>query len=172
MKAVGETLEGVLHGFTHPLGNAGRLAAFARSQWTDVVRGHTFPGLRADLAPEGRALARLTRQLARAVVRLLVTHRERILELELVHARIAGAVVDLYAMAAVISKLQATGAGASDQTAAGDGGRDQAGDLIIGRSFCQTAATRIRDRLRAVCANEDARILRAGDAVLAGAAIV
>jgi alkylation response protein AidB-like acyl-CoA dehydrogenase len=171
MKAVGETLEGVLQGITHPLGNAGRLAAFARSQWTDVVRGHTVPGLRADLAPEGRALARLTRQLARAVVRLLVTHRERILDLELVHERIAGAVVDLYAMAAVISKLQAAGAGATDQTASGNGGR-LAGDLIIGRSFCQNAATRIRARLRAVFANEDPRILRAGEAVLARGAIV
>jgi alkylation response protein AidB-like acyl-CoA dehydrogenase len=173
MKPVGEALEGVLHGVKHPFDNLALLAGFARSQWSDVVRGHEFPGLHPELAAEGHALARLTRQLARALIRLLATHRERILDLELIHERITGAVVDLYAMAAVLGKLQATRtgrAGASDPGACGNGRRPIDRDLLIGRSFCQNAAARVHGRLRALFANDDRRILQDAEAMLTGGA--
>jgi alkylation response protein AidB-like acyl-CoA dehydrogenase len=162
MKSVGEELEGVLRHAKHPVGNFGRLAQFARTEWNDLVVGHELSGLHPQLAAEGHTLARLTRMLARDIVRLLQRHRERILDLELTHQRIAGAVVDLYAMAAVISKLQMMIK--STEGNGHDGQLDR--DVTVGRSFCQHAAERVRNRLQTLFSNQDDQILRTADAVL------
>lgn len=169
MKGVGEVLEGVLRSAKHPLSNFGRLTEFARAQWKDVVIGHGLDGLHPHLAPEGRALAHLTTLLARAIIRLLGTHRERIVDLELIHERIAGAVVDLYAMAAVTSKLQMLLHGSTVGSASGKSGNGHDPldrDTIVGKSFCQNAARRIRSRLHGLFGNEDPRTVRVADAVL------
>jgi alkylation response protein AidB-like acyl-CoA dehydrogenase len=169
MKGVGEALEGVLRSAKHPFGNFGRLTEFARAQWKDVVVGHALDGLHPLLAAEARTLARLTTLLARAIIRLLGTHRERILDLELIHERIAGAVVDLYAMAAVMGKLQMMLERSTTRPGPGKSGNGHDPldrDTIVGKSFCQNAAQRIRSRLHGLFGNEDARILRAADAVL------
>lgn len=107
MKGVGETFEGVLRASKHPIGNFGRLAAFARDQFRDVVIGRPFDGLRDELRQEGHTVAKLTTQLAREVGRLLRTHREGILDLQLLQQRVSHATIDLFASAAVLSKLQA-----------------------------------------------------------------
>jgi len=166
MKPVGEALESVLRQAKHPAQNFGRLAQFARTQWDDLVIGHELCGLHPQLAAEGHALARLTKRLARDVVRVLHTHRERILDLELIHQRIAGAAVDLYAMAAVISKLEMMLNGAAGNGQAHNGQAQLARDLVVGRSFCHHAAGRISTRLHTLFANQDERILRTADAVL------
>ena len=74
---------------------------------SDVVIGHSLEGLHPSLKAEGKMLARLTKLLARDVIRALGSHRERILDMELVHQRITAAAMELYVMGAVISKLQA-----------------------------------------------------------------
>ena len=107
MKGVGEDLERVLRLAKHPVGNFGRLAQFARSQWNDVVVGHSFD--RPAPAAQGRRPGPRAAHEAAGQARSCAcsgTHREEILDLELIHQRVAGAVIDLYAMAAVISKLQ------------------------------------------------------------------
>jgi len=139
MKGVGEDFERVLKMARHPVGNFGRLAQFAHSQWTDMVIGPHIDHLRPQLQEEGRTLARLTTHFARAVSRLLRTWRERILDEQLLLERIAWAAVDLYATAAVIAKLQAESA-AEEASARRD--------LLIGKAFCHHAAARIRGRLR------------------------
>src|SRR3954447_20680300 len=88
MKGVGEQFEQVLRAGKHPIGNFGRLAEFAHSQWSDVVVGPHFTGLRPELAAEGQALAALTKQLARSVSRLLRKYRHDILDMELLHQRV------------------------------------------------------------------------------------
>lgn len=170
MKGVGEALEGVLQSAKHPLGNFGRLAEFARGQWRDVVVGHALDGLPPQLAGEAQTLAGLTTQLARAVLRLLATHRERILDLELLHARIAGAVVELYAMAAVTSKLHhlllERGPARPGSGSSGNGHNTPDRDTAVGKAFCRNAAQRVRGHLHALSANEDERIVQVADAVL------
>jgi len=171
MKAVGESLEGALKCARHPMGNFGRLAHFARDQWDDVVVGPTVDGLAAELENEGRALAGLTRTFARDVLRLLATHRQNILELELLHERVSGSAVELFAMAAVISKLQSMldhakdSAGITDER---DGPNSPAlrRDLVIGKSYCRAAAARIQTNLAGLFSNDDATTLDAADAVL------
>jgi alkylation response protein AidB-like acyl-CoA dehydrogenase len=166
MKGVGESLESVLRQAKHPVGNFGRLAHFARTEFDDLVIGHALEGLHPQLGAEGRELAKLTKRLARDVVRLLQRHRERILDMELIHERVAGAVVDLYAMAAVISRLQSMLEHASGNGHQKDG--HFARGLTVGRSFCRHAAQRVRARLDSLSTSreDDQRIVLTADAVL------
>jgi acyl-CoA dehydrogenase family protein 9 len=162
MKGVGEQFESVLRASKHPIGNFGRLAEFAHSQWSDIVIGPHFNGLHRELAAEGHALADLTKHLARSVGRLLRRYKHDILDMELLHQRVAWSAVDLYAMAAVISKLQA-----SLSHAEGNGHSDIKRDLLLGKSFCHNAAERITQRLHGLFHNRDDETLRVADNMLA-----
>ena len=158
MKGVGEDLEQVLRMAKHPVGNFGRLAHFARGQWDDVVVGHALDGLHPKLAGEGRSLARLTKSFARDVIRLLSHHRERILDMELIHQRVTLAAVDLYAMAAVISKLNGM-IEKSEQASNGNGHDQFERDMVVGKAFCRHAAERIDEQLHSLFENDDKEIL-------------
>jgi acyl-CoA dehydrogenase family protein 9 len=162
MKGVGEQFEQVLRAGKHPIGNFGRLAQFAKEQWRDIVVGADCRTLSPEIEAEGHALARLTHQFAQAVHRLLRTHREKILDMQLIHQRIAWSAVDLFAMAAVLSKLQT-----QLVAAAGNGhGTSLPQDLMIGRSFCHHAAGRIHTTLHSLFANRDAETLAVADGIL------
>ena len=164
MKGVGEDLEGVLRQFKHPVDNFGRLASFARREFRDVVIGHDFAGVHPTLMAEGQVLAQLTKTLARDIIRLLGKHREGILDLELIHERIAWAVIEMYAIAAVISRLQMM------LEATGNNGNGHAKELdrnlVIGKSYCHHAAQRIRRRLGDLFTNLDRETIRSADAAL------
>ena len=131
------------------------------------------------LAAEGRTLSRLTKMFARSVVRVLGRHRERILDMELLHERIAGAAIELYAMAAVISKLQMTlnasgvngngngnGHGNGHTHGNGHGHSRWTREMVIGRAFCHHAARRVRRHLHELVSNTDRQILDSADAAL------
>jgi acyl-CoA dehydrogenase family protein 9 len=156
MKNVGEEFQGVLKAVKHPLGQFGRLAQFARSQWQDIVVGAHAPELPAELQEEGETLASLTHEFARDVSRLLRTHREGILDMQLLQERIAGSAVDLFVSAAVISRMAAMLEDSSDHQR----------DLMIGKRFCHHAAERITARLENLSENSDAEILSVADELL------
>jgi len=161
MKNVGEDFQGVLHAAKHPIGQFGRLAQFAGSQWRDIVVGAHAPPLPDELHQEGETLARLTHQFARDVARLLRTHREGILDLQLVQERVAGAAVDLFVSAAVISRL----AGMLE-VANGERSESVQRDVMIGKQFCIHAAERISTRLHGLFVNHDAETLALADEML------
>jgi alkylation response protein AidB-like acyl-CoA dehydrogenase len=169
MKGVGEEFESVLRASRHPVGNFGRLAKFARTQWTDVVTGSSASAgrnghLHKELADEGRLLAGLTTRLARSVTRILAKHKQDILEKQLLQKRIATAAVNLYAMAAVISRLQSslTEAGASTNGKAAQ----LKHDLLIGKRFCRRAAHEVAESLRSLFNNDDRQAMEVADAVI------
>jgi len=163
MKGVGEQFEQVLKAGRHPIGNFGRLAQFAREQWRDIIIGAGCDGLHADIEAEGHDLARLIHHFALAVHKALRTHRERVLDMQLLQQRIAWSAVDLFATAAVLSRLQAqlTGPAATNGNAAA-----HEHDLLIGRRFCHHAAERINRRLRTLFENQDEEAMLVADAVL------
>ncbi|HSV15342.1 MAG TPA: acyl-CoA dehydrogenase family protein [Tepidisphaeraceae bacterium] len=165
MKGVGEDLEQVMRLAKHPVGNFGRLATFARGEWSDVVMGHSLEGLHPKLSNEGRTFARLTKLLARDVVRLLGKHRERILDMELVHQRVTGAAMELYAMAAVISRMQML-IERSERATEGNGHDKLRRDLTVGRSFSRHAAQRVERHLDSLFSNQDEDVLQTANAVL------
>ena len=162
MKGVGEDIEHALKWVSHPVGNFGRLARFAREQWDDILIGHSIHDLHPELADQGKSLANLTTHFARAVLRLLATHRQGILDMELIHERVTAVAIELYAMAVVLSKLQ------SLLGANGSNGHDPAihRDIIVGKGYCNSAARRIRTRLHSMSDNDDSQILTVADAVL------
>jgi len=161
MKGVGEDLEHVMKMAKHPLGNFGRLAEFARHEWDDLVVGHGLKDIPHELSGEGHQIARLTKTLARDVVRLLATHREKILDLQLPQQRIAWAVIELLAMTAVVSKLAEM-----PQTSVSHAEYEKA--MIIGKGFCRHAGDRVAQHLHGLFTNGDADTLRVADAVLRG----
>jgi alkylation response protein AidB-like acyl-CoA dehydrogenase len=169
MKGVGEEFEQILRAGKHPIDNFGRLARFARDQWRDIVIGADVSGLHDELEAEGHTLARLTNQLARDVSRLLRTYRQDILDMQLLQERIAWAAVDLYAMAAVISKLQSL---LTDAHGNGNGNGNRNGhpdlrrDLLIGKGFCRSAAARITQRIGTLFVNQDAATISEADELL------
>ena len=174
MKNVGEEFEQVLRATKHPVQNFGRLARFAQSQWSDVVTGSSADCddvLHPQLAEEGRMLADLTTRLARAVSRLLRTYRQDIIDMQLLQSRITWSVVDLYAMAAVIGKLQAMlEAQTESHNGNGNGAAHDAAlkrDLLIGKAFCHRAAESTRHRLATLWRNQDKELLAVADTVLA-----
>ena len=192
MKGVGEEFESVLRATKHPVGNFGRLAKFAQTQFSDVVMGSGASAgrdgrLHPELAKEGRVMAKLTTSLARAVTRALAKHQQHILDMQLVQKRIAVAAVNLFAMGAVISKLQsmleANGAAHGATNGNGNGHSNGNGngngnghahalpealrrDLIVGRGFCHRAAEQIADSLRTLFHNNDADLMAVADTVL------
>jgi len=162
LKGVGEDLEHIQQWARHPVGNFGRLAQFAREEFGNMVVGHHFNGLHSELSEEGKSLERLTKMLARDVIRVLVQYRERVLDMELIHQRIAGAAVELYAMTAVLGRLQ-------KMIELPHSNGDSPGferDLIVGKSFCRKAAHRIEQQLHSLFGHHDETILRTADAVL------
>ncbi|MDB5319212.1 MAG: acyl-CoA dehydrogenase domain protein [Phycisphaerales bacterium] len=163
MKGVGEEFEQILRAGKHPIGNFGRLARFAREQWRDIVIGADISGLHEQLEVEGHTLARLTNQLAREVSRLLRTYKQDILDMQLLQQRVAWSAVDLYAMAAVISKLESM---LSTANGNGNGHHDLQRDLLIGKGFCRRAANRITQRLNSLFVNQDAATISEADALL------
>jgi acyl-CoA dehydrogenase family protein 9 len=177
MKGVGEQFESILRAGKRPVKNFGRLARFAREQWRDIVVGAEVSGLHPELEAEGHMLARLTNQLAARVHRLLRSYKQDLLDMQLLQQRIAWSAVDLYAMAAVISKLQSmlqapshnrNGNGHVNGHGNGNGHAhpDLRRHLLIGKGFCRAAAARITQRLNSLFANQDASILAQADAIL------
>jgi alkylation response protein AidB-like acyl-CoA dehydrogenase len=158
MKGVGEDLEKVMHLSKHPIGNFGRLAQFTKSQFNDAVVGHSFDGLGRELSGEGKLISQITRLLARDIIRLLATYREKILDYQLIQQRIAWAVIELYAMTAVVAKLQAM---------LDAGSPDVKRSMIIGKGYCRHAAERINAHLGSLFRNTDEDTIRVADAVLA-----
>ncbi|MBI1370559.1 MAG: acyl-CoA dehydrogenase [Planctomycetes bacterium] len=162
MKGVGEELEQVLKAARHPWSNLDRLKAFARHEWRDVILGPAATGLHPKLAREGRMLTKLTRELARSVTRLLAKHQTKILDMQLLQQRVAWAAVELYAMTAVVSRMQSMIVAAES-----NGGVEHiARDLTIGKGFCDHAAGRIHQRLRGLFGNRDAKRLAVARSVL------
>jgi acyl-CoA dehydrogenase family member 9 len=166
MKGVGEEFERILRAAKHPVGNFGRLARFARSQWDDILVGHDFAELHPEIADEGHMLGRLTTSFARSVSKLLRTHREGILDMQLLQERIAWCATDLYASAAVLSKLQSM---LATESANGNGhprDKNLQRDLITGKGFCHHAAERVRQRLRGLFVNRDDEVVEVANAHL------
>src|SRR5688572_3274043 len=185
MKGVGEEFESVLRASRHPIDNFGRLAKFAQSQWSDIVMGKGAKPARdgrlhRDLQEEGRILSNLTVRLARSVHKLLRTYKQDILDMQLLQERVAWSAVDMFAMSAVISKMQSlleerdkhSGNGNSNGNGNGNGHHGNGHedvmkrDLLLGKAFCRRAAANVVDRLEKLFDNVDKDLIAAADAVM------
>jgi hypothetical protein len=95
-----------------------------------------------------------------SVNRALITYREPILDMQLVQERIAGAAMEMFASACVISRLDAELQG-MDRNGDAVAGSSRAAELFLRQSF-----HRIRRFLSELTDNDDKALLATANAVL------
>ena len=125
-----------------------------------TVRVPDVPVRSAELKSLAGQLGRLIWRFNVAVNKSLILYREPILDMQLVQERIAGAAMDLFASAAVISRWDSEvqlGQGNGQSPAV----KNTAAELFLRQSF-----RRIRNYLAGLSDNEDKFILRAADSAL------
>src|SRR5262249_32583043 len=122
MRGVGERLKGVLDAVQHlhqrPLKELGALWRFGRSQVGSYFGVPDVPVRSPELRSAARRLGRRVRDFGQAVQRLLVQHREGIVERQYLQERVADAACDLYASSCTLSRLD-------DLLAHGNGNPDE-----------------------------------------------
>jgi alkylation response protein AidB-like acyl-CoA dehydrogenase len=165
MKGVGEEFEQVLKALRHPVAKWGTLSGFFGHAVSDILIGPSVKGLHAELTREGKQLAKLTRSLARGVTRLLAWHQTKVLDRQMLQQRVAWTAIEMFAIAAVISKLNTqlqlcAASGQAKPDAA------LARDLVIGKAYCCHAAARCDQRLRGLIRNHDKARKQVANAVL------
>lgn len=112
------------------------------------------------LRSEASQLGRLIWRFNLSVNRALITYREPVMDMQLIQERIAGAAMEMFASACVISRLDAELQGV-DKNGDAPAGRQQAAFL-----FLRQSSHRIRRFLGELTNNEDQELLATANAVL------
>jgi hypothetical protein len=151
MREPGERLKGVWDSL--PFKNLSLLGKFVTEEILRRFVSPTVPVQRPTLASRASTLSRLIWSFGLAVEQALMTHREEILEKQLVQEPIALAAMELYASICVLARLDAE----RSMTPL-----DPAADL-----FLQQSARRIRQALRQLKDNDNVAIDKAARGMLA-----
>jgi acyl-CoA dehydrogenase family protein 9 len=141
-------------------GGIGKAWSAGMNRLGATMRVPDVPVRSAELKSLAGQLGRLIWRFNVAVNKSLILYREPILDMQLVQERIAGAAMDLFASAAVISRWDSEvqlGQGNGQSPAV----KNTAAELFLRQSF-----RRIRDYLAGLSDNEDKFILRAADSAL------
>jgi acyl-CoA dehydrogenase family member 9 len=151
LRDVAESVRGV---FADPIRRVGVLSEYARrraSLATNVARGRgRFTLLPPLLSAEAAQFEELARELALGVDRVIRRHGRRLVGEQLVLRRLADALVDLYAFAAMLSRI--SGSIENNGEAAGRAERE------LLRAFAARAQRRVRGNLEALDGPEDAAL--------------
>jgi alkylation response protein AidB-like acyl-CoA dehydrogenase len=160
LRDVSESVRGV---FLDPIKGFGVLSDYARrraSLSANVGRGKgRFTQLPPLLAEDATRFEELTRELARAVDRSLRKHGKGLVDQQLVLRRLADALIDLFAYAAMLSRI--SGSIENHGEAAGRAERE------LLRAFAVGAGRRVKARLEGIDAAEDAALQEVAEHVLA-----
>ena len=105
-------------------------------------------------------LGRLIWRFNLSVNKALIKYREPVMDMQLIQERIAGAAMEMFASACVISRLDADLQGLA-QNGASSAGNRRAAELFLSQSF-----HRIRRFLAELTDNEDAALLATANSVL------
>ena len=153
MERLGEYLENVGAALREPIKDLGVLTAFAFHRIQDAIGN---PSARVDVADPLRgplrALERYAGALHEGAERLIRTHRERVVEEQLQLARLADIAIDLFALTAVIGRVQAT--------IEREGEAAAAEEIDLARQFSREAGARIEARRAMLAENRDDRVRR------------
>ena len=107
-----------------------------------------------------KQLGRLIWKFNLAVNRALITYREPILDMQLIQERIAGAAMEMFASACVLSRWDSE-LQASARNGSSGAGNNHAADLFLRRSF-----RNIRQFLSTISENDDEALLATANTVL------
>jgi alkylation response protein AidB-like acyl-CoA dehydrogenase len=159
MRDVGLALKEVADAVKTPLSGLGKLTDFARRHLPGQDAVHVSVRSR-EIADLAHLLEDLVQAFGRAVEWMLIRHREGILDRQYLHARVANAAIDLYHIAAVVSRLDTLMQG---KTVGDPAVRKELG---VGRYFCKLAERSFRQHLRDLSENLDDETTTAANLLL------
>lgn len=147
MRDVGVYFKDVLESAKNPFGNASKVGVHL-SQFMNRFKTPQVTVKSPKLKKEALALGKAVRRFGFAVVRVLKTYREEVIERQLELNRIATAAMAIYTTTAVLSKLD------SDISSF----KAQKDDLQIGQYYCHMAMKTLDQALNELFSNEDAEV--------------
>jgi alkylation response protein AidB-like acyl-CoA dehydrogenase len=126
-----------------------------------AMRVPNVPVKSESLSSYASQLGRLVWRFNLSVNKALIKYREPVMDMQLIQERIAGAAMEMFASACVISRLDSQLQSVAQNGASAPGRR--AGELFLGQSF-----RRIRGFLAGLNDNEDTELLATANSVLRG----
>jgi acyl-CoA dehydrogenase family protein 9 len=153
IERLGDYLEHVGSALREPIKDIGVLTEFAFHRIKDAV-GRPSAGVKVTepLAGPLRALERYAGALHDASEHAIRAHRERVVDEQLALARLADIAIDLYALTAVVGRVQSTIERAGEEAAEAE--------IDIARQFSREAGARIEARVAMLSENRDDRLRR------------
>ena len=161
IERLGEYLEHVGAALREPIKDLGVLTEFAFHRIKDAI-GNPSAGVKVaePLAGPVRALERFAGALHDGAERVIRAHRDRVVEEQLQLARLADIAIDLFALTAVIGRVQATIERLGEEAAGHE--------IDIARQFSREAGSRIEAHVARLGENRDERVRRISRTELAG----
>ena len=147
MQEHGEYLKRVGKALQNPLGELGVLTDYALHRIKDRVSTERLNGVHEALNEEVSKFEEYSKQLHLSAEKALSRFRKKIIEQEFLLHRLADMAIDLYGMAAVISRV--------DGLLKQEGVKKAQRELTLARTFCEEAWRRIRRNARQVETNID-----------------
>ena len=145
MQEPGEYLKKIGKALRRPIRGLGLLTEFAAGKVKDKVAKDSFKNIDSRLKSEADHFAEYAAELHHAVENVLIKHGKEIVSRGFVLQRIANMAIDLYGMAAVISRVDSKI----------KNGESVQRDLPLAKDFCEQAWRRIRREARQVDHNSD-----------------
>jgi acyl-CoA dehydrogenase family protein 9 len=157
MRDIAVGLKGTLEGLKKPSAFLSTLWGFSRDHVGRLVRTPVVPVVNAMLRPMAESLGRRVGRFGRTVERVLVAHREAVLDREYVQERIADAAIALVTAACTLSRwdLSITQ------------GRSTPAEQTAAELYLRMAQRRFDRSLQALSQNDDRLTTAAADAALA-----
>lgn len=156
MREVAEGLKATLEGLKSPGRFVPTAFSFAGRHLKSLVRSPTVPVVTPMLRPAAHGLARRVGLFGRVVERVLITHREAVLDRQLILERIADAAIALTTSACTLARIDAQlslHAARDDERAAAE-------------LYLRMAGKRFDDALRGIHRNHDRETLEAARTVI------
>ncbi|MFN2431716.1 MAG: acyl-CoA dehydrogenase family protein [Gemmatimonadota bacterium] len=165
----GELLREVGHALKHPVSELGVLREYAARRVRRTLARPEVRGLHPGLAPERQRLEEYVAALAGAAEAALRRHKKEIPERQIVLRRVADSIVDLYLMAAVLSRADAALRRMSEATEVTEGAAEAAAEpeVLRCRIIVNEAWRRVRRNLATLERNSDADVLAVAEQVQA-----
>ncbi len=156
MRDIGEGLKSTLDGFRSPRTFLSTFWNFSRDHLGKMVRAPVIPVATPALRPIADALARRVARFGRTVERVLIAHRESVLDRQYVQERIADAAIALVTSACTLSRWDHSLVRSSATPA----------DEVAAELYLRMANRRFDEALRSLNHNDDRLTTEAANAAL------
>jgi len=152
VKPVSEELSGLGElGLTDPLGSIGVVVDYVSGRIQREVRPDRIGAAHPELKAHSEAVSDQVKELRDVTEKLLRTHRKEIVQRQFQQKRLSGAISDIYAQIALLSRVSSI---------LDDQGVEPSGqELYIADTFCTRAAHRVGSAFRQVESNDDERMV-------------